>query len=267
MAEPDLRGSPFEQQPIGEVWAEYKRTGAEDIRNYLVEKYLHLVRFSAERLSAGLPNEVDVEDLMSAGLFGLFNAIQRFDLERQIKFETYCAMRIRGAMLDELRHMDPTPRIRRQREALMANARRQLAQELGRPPTNEEIRLHLNLDTATFELILRDSAAVATISINRKVAQADGSQESREIDLSGDDEAQSPLRHLEYKDVQELVTRGLSRAERLIVLLYYFEGLTMKEIGVTLDLCESRVSQMHSSIVQRLRAQMRHRAGELEPVR
>lgn len=267
MAEPFIADSPFERKPIGEVWALYKRSGEEEIRNYLVEKYLHLVRYSAERLSAGLPGEVDVEDLMSAGQFGLFNAIERYDPDRQIKFETYCALRIRGAMLDELRLMDWTPRIARQRQAMMENARRQIAQELGRPATSDEICRFLGVEKDKFELIERDSKTVATVSITRKVTQGDGSQEMREIDVSRDRDTDNPLRSVERKDLQDMITRGFSRAERLILILYYYEGLTMREIGVTLDLCESRVSQMHTSILQRLKAQMRNRAGDLEPPR
>src|SRR5690606_23879777 len=118
MAEPRIADSPLERKPIEDVWKLYQRSGDEDIRNYLVEKYLHVVRFSADRLGAGLPGEVDVEDLASAGQMGLIDAVERYDLERQVKFETFCALRIRGAMLDELRNLDWTPRLARRRQAM-----------------------------------------------------------------------------------------------------------------------------------------------------
>src|SRR5690606_15277615 len=123
MAEPSIADSPFERKPITDVWKMYKRKGADDIRNYLMQKYLHLVRYNAERIYARLPDEVDIEDLMSAGLFGLMDAIDAFDLERNVKFETYCAPRIRGAILDELRAMDWVPRLVRHRTAKVENAR------------------------------------------------------------------------------------------------------------------------------------------------
>ena len=267
MAEPSIADSPFERKPITDVWKMYKRKGARDVRNYLMQKYLHLVRYNAERIYARLPDEVDIEDLMSAGVFGLMDAIDAYDLERQVKFETYCAPRIRGAILDELRHMDWVPRLVRHRQARVDEARRQIEQKLGRPATSDEISQFLGVGRDEFEKIERDSKAVTTISITRKLTQGDGSQEMREIDVARDEDADNPLRQIQRKDLQDLVTKGLSRAERLIVVLYYYEGMTMKEIGATLDLSESRVSQMHSSILQRLKAQMQHRARELEPAR
>lgn len=265
MAEPSIADSPFERKPIADVWKMYKRKGAEEVRNYLMEKYLHLVRYNAERIYARLPDEVDIEDLMSAGLFGLMDAIDAYDLDRQVKFETYCAPRIRGAILDELRAMDWVPRLVRHRQARVDEARRQIEQEFGRPATSDEISARLGVGEEEFTKIERDSKAVSTISITRKLTQGDGSQEVREIDVARDDGADNPLKLIQRKDLQDLVTRGLSRAERLIVVLYYYEGMTMKEIGATLDLSESRVSQMHSSILQRLKAQMQFRARELEP--
>jgi RNA polymerase sigma factor for flagellar operon FliA len=162
--------------------------------------------------------------------------------------------------------MDWAPRIVRDRERRVDEARRQIEQEFGRPATSDEIAGRLGVEQDEFDKIERDSKAVSTISITRKLTQSDGSQEVREIDVARDDGADNPLRLMQRKDLQDLVTKGLSRAERLIVVLYYYEGMTMKEIGATLDLSESRVSQMHSSILQRLKAQMQHRSRELEPV-
>ncbi|MFG0285031.1 MAG: FliA/WhiG family RNA polymerase sigma factor [Phycisphaerales bacterium JB039] len=266
MAEPSIAGSPLERKAILDVWKMYKRDGGEDVRSYLIQKYLHLVRYNAERIYARLPDEVDIEDLMSAGLFGLMDAIEAYDLERQVKFETYCAPRIRGAILDELRSMDWVPRLVRHRQGKVDEARRQIEMQLGRPATSDEIAQRLGVGKEEFDKIDRDSKAVSTISITRKLTQGDGGQEVREIDVARDDGADNPLRLIQRKDLQDLITKGLSRAERLIVVLYYYEGMTMKEIGATLDLSESRVSQMHSSILQRLKAQMQYRARELEPV-
>src|SRR5690242_2269204 len=123
---------------IKEVWIEYKKTRTETLRNILMENYLHLVRYNAERIHVKLPDEVELDDLMSAGIFGLMDAIAAFDLERGVKFETYCAPRIRGAILDELRSMDWVPRLVRSRAHKLDTASKQLETELGRAPTNEE---------------------------------------------------------------------------------------------------------------------------------
>ncbi|MBX3403532.1 MAG: FliA/WhiG family RNA polymerase sigma factor [Phycisphaeraceae bacterium] len=248
------------------VWEEYQRTRSVEIRNYLMEKFLHLVRYNAERIYARLPDEVDIQDLMSVGLFGLKDAIDAFDLDRGVKFETYCAPRIRGAILDELRSMDWVPRLVRHRTSKFEQARQQFAKENGRDPTDDELSRRLNLFGEEFDKLKRDSVAVGTYSLTRKCFQSDGSKDVREIDVIKDESQRNPFTEIQRKDVKDLITKGLSRAERLIVILYYYEEMTMKEIGATLDLSESRVSQMHSSILARLKAQMQHRSRELEPV-
>ncbi len=265
-AEPSRFPSHLDARPIEDIWREYGLTRTKDLRNYLMEKFLHLVRYNAERIYARLPNEVDIEDLMSAGLFGLMYAIDGFDLDRKVKFETYCAARIRGAILDELRSMDWVPRLVRHRTARFDQARQSIEMETGRKATEDEVASRLNLDKEEFDKFKRDGKAVAMSSITRRVSPSDGTRELREIDVVKDGEDLNPIKEIQRKDLKDLITRGLSRAERLIVVLYYYEGMTMKEIGQTLDLSESRVSQMHSSILARLKAQMQHRMRELEPM-
>ena len=249
---------------IKEVWIEYKKTRTEPLRNILMENYLHLVRYNAERIHVKLPDEVELDDLMSAGIFGLMDAIAAFDLERGVKFETYCAPRIRGAILDELRSMDWVPRLVRSRAHKMESATKQLEVELGRSPTNEEIARRLKIPMAEFEKIAKDASAVGVVSLSRKWFETDSNKDVREIDVLEDKKGANPVREIQRKDLKELITKGLSRAERLIVILYYFEEMTMKEIGATLDLSESRVSQMHSSILARLKAQMQDKKKEFQ---
>ncbi|MEO1584439.1 MAG: FliA/WhiG family RNA polymerase sigma factor [Planctomycetota bacterium] len=253
------------ERPPEELWAEYATTRAEPIRNFFMEKYYPLVRYHAERVHARLPDEVNIEDLVQAGVFGLCDAINAYDLERQVKFETYCAPRIRGAILDELRLMDWVPRLVRHRSSKVEQARQRIEMATGRPASEEDIAKKLGVEGEEFEKIRRDSSAVGTFSLTRKAYSSDGDKDVREIDVIRDDTQVNPVRTLERKDLQDLITKGLSRAERLIVILYYFEGMTMKEIGTTLDLSESRVSQMHSSILARVKAQVQHRMGELQP--
>ena len=251
------------EMPIDEVWREYRKTGSERIRNFLIERYLDQVRAIAERMHLKLPCEVDIDDLVQAGVWGLMDAIDSFDLERGVKFETYSAPRIKGAIYDELRAMDWVPRLVRFRTAKVDNVRRRLEMRLGRRPTEREISEKLGVDTEEFNKIKRDSSPVSIVSLNRKWYETDSSKDVREIDVIEDQRQESPVRRLQKLDMKSLITKGLSRAERLIVVLYYYEEMTMKEIGMTLDLSESRVSQMHSSILARLKAQMQHRTKEL----
>src|SRR5918999_1296296 len=249
---------------IQQVWIEYKQTKTEALRNILMENYLHLVRYNAERIHVKLPDEVELDDLMSAGIFGLMDAINAFDMERGVKFETYCAPRIRGAILDELRSMDWVPRLVRSRAHKLDGATKQLETELGRVPTNDEIAKRLKVPMAEFEKMAKDASAVGLVSLSRKWFETDSNKDVREIDVLEDKRGADPVREIQRKDLKEMMTKGLSRAERLIIILYYFEEMTMKEIGATLDLSESRVSQMHSSILARLKAQMADRRKEFQ---
>ena len=258
-----VSGTTLSEKPIQDVWREYKKTNATEIRSFLIQNYLEIVRYTAERMHMRLPAEVDVDDLMSSGVFGLMDAIDAYDLERGVKFETYCAQRIRGAIFDELRAMDWVPRLVRSRTAKVDRARKSLEMRLGRKPTEDEICGSMEIDQNEFQKLSRDSSPVGVVSLNRKWFETDSSKDVREIDVIKDKRQNNPLSELQRGDLKLLLTKGLSRAERLIVVLYYYEEMTMKEIGTTLDLSESRVSQMHSSILARLKAQMQHRDKDL----
>ncbi|NLX22869.1 MAG: FliA/WhiG family RNA polymerase sigma factor [Phycisphaerae bacterium] len=240
------------QDDIQQVWIDYKKTGDRQLRNRLMEHYWPLVRYTADRISAKLPSEVDVDDLISAGIFGLIDAIEAFDMARGVKFETYCSPRIRGAILDELRTMDWVPRLVRSRAHKLDAATKALRAELGRLPTDEEIAHKLGLNRTEFNKLMRDANAVTLISLSRKFNDEDSSRELQEIDVLEDRQSEDPVHELQKRDMRELIMSRLTQTERLIVVLYYFEQMTMKEIGATLDLSESRVSQMHSSILNRL---------------
>ncbi len=256
--------APPDDRSIEEIWVEYKRTGTEELRNRLLENYLSLVKYNAERIHAKLPEEVDIEDLMSAGIFGLMDTIDSFDMSRGIKFETYCAPRIRGAILDELRSMDWVPRLVRSRTSQVEGARKSIEMETGYSPTEDELAKKMNLAKDEFAKVIKDAGAVGVVSLSRKWFETDSNKDVREIDVLKDPKQVNPVSATQRRDLKDLITKGLSRAERLIVVLYYYEEMTMKEIGVTLDLSESRVSQMHSSILARLKAQLQHRTKELQ---
>src|SRR5437868_5625059 len=247
---------------VTELWREFKEHPTTPLRNRLVERYLPLVKYNAERIWQRLPEGVDLDDLISAGVFGLMDAIDAFDLTRGVKFETYCVPRIRGAMLDELRTMDWVPRLVRSKANKLEDARKTLEAELGRPPRPEELAGRLGVPLEQLDDLVGEATAVNLVSLNKKWYETDSYKDVREIDILEDKKAEDPTHRLQNRDLMRLVTRGLNRNERLIVILYYYEEMTMKEIGATLNLSESRVSQMHSSIVQRLQAHLSKRKGE-----
>ncbi|MHC4636308.1 MAG: FliA/WhiG family RNA polymerase sigma factor [Planctomycetota bacterium] len=251
-----------QQADISKVWDEFHKTHSEESRNMLMEHYTYLVKYTAERLYSKLPDKIELDDLISAGLFGLMDAIDAFDPERGVKFETYCSPRIRGSILDELRSMDWVPRLVRSRAHQLVKATQALEAHLGRIPTEKETAAELKINMEEFTRLRRDANAVSLVSLNTKYNEDDGEKDIREIDIIKDDRSMDPLIEAQKRDLKNLLTKGLTRAERLIIVLYYYEEMTMKEIGATLDLSESRVSQMHSSIVARLKAQLNTRKKE-----
>lgn len=250
------------QIEISKVWNEYFDTRSEACRNTLMIYYLQNVKYTAERIWVKLPDKVDLDDLIQAGIFGLMDAIDAFDPERGVKFETYCAPRIRGSILDELRSMDWVPRLVRSRAHQLERARATLEAQLGRVPTEQELAGEMDLDKVEFNRLQRDASAIGLISLNNKFNDNDGDKEIREIDILEDQRSKNPVTEAQKRDLKHLISKGMTRAEKLILFLYYYEEMTMKEIGATLDLSESRVSQMHSSIIDRLKAQMNSRRKE-----
>lgn len=250
-------------EEIANHWRAY-RENPEDktLRNQLVEHYLPLVRYHGQRVWSRLPDGVELDDLISAGVFGLMDAIDAFDLNRDVKFETYCASRIRGAMLDELRNMDWVPRLVRTKAKRINEATKVLDDRLGRKPTDFEIADYLEMTVEDYEKMVKEANTAMVVSLNKKWCETDGSKEVSELDVLEDQRGEDPTSRLQKIDTMRLVTRGLKRNERLILLLYYYQDMTMKEIGATLDLSESRVSQIHSSIVQRLQCTLGDRKPE-----
>jgi RNA polymerase sigma factor for flagellar operon FliA len=250
-------------EEIAQVWRDFKADMSNQLlRNRLIERYLPLVRYNGERIWARLPEGVELDDLISAGVFGLMDAIDAFDLSRGVKFETYCVPRIRGAMLDELRTMDWVPRLVRSKASKLNEGVKTLEAKLGRSPNEIELAAHMGLTVPELEKMIIDANAVNLISLNKKWYETDSYKDVREIDILEDKKGEDPTRRIQKTDLMRLVTKGLNRNERLIIILYYYEELTMKEIGATLDLSESRVSQMHSAIVQRLQSQLGRRRPE-----
>ena len=241
------------EEQLVEVWQDYKKDqSSQELRNTLMERYLPLVRYNAERVWAKLPDGVDLNDLISAGVFGLMDAIEAFDMGRGVKFETYCVPRIRGAMLDEVRS----------KASKLEAARKRAEVQLGYPPADVDIAKQLEISVEEYDKMKAEASAVNLVSLNKKWYETDSYKDVREVDVLEDSKGEDPTHGIQKRDVMRLVTKGLNRNERLIIILYYYEELTMKEIGNTLGLSESRVSQMHSSIVMRLKDQLGRRRPE-----
>ncbi len=255
--------SPYDDLPIEEVFALYQETNNGTIRDYLIEKYLPAVKANAWIISERTPNNIDYEDLVEEGLFGLMEAIDRFDLSRNVKFETYSAPRIRGAILDYLREQDWVPRIVRERTNLIDRVKDKFRKQGKGFPTIEEIHEELSLTGVEPEKVLRDGNAAQTTSLgNQAYRNGDGKTHTLLEHILPNRRSPSPTLEISRNELQEQITRGLSRQEKMIVVLYYYEGLSMKEIGATLDLSESRVSQMHSALLERLRTSITEKARQ-----
>ena len=254
--------TPQTQIDIDKLWQDFFETRSEACRNLLMMHYAPIVKYTAERIWVKLPDKVDLDDLIQAGIFGLMDAIDAFDFSRGVKFETYCTPRIRGSILDELRSMDWVPRLVRARAHQLERARATLQAQLGRMPTENELAKEMAMDKEEFCRLQRDASAIGLISLNNKFNENEGEKDIREIDILEDARSLNPVTEAQKRDLKNLLSKGLTRAEKLIIFLYYYEEMTMKEIGQTLDLSESRVSQMHSSVIDRLKSQMNSRKKE-----
>ena len=227
----------------------------ETARNALLEHYLFLVKRAAERLERRLPNGVEVDDLMAEGLFGLMHAVDAYNAERGVRFETFALYGIRGAMLDYLRSLDPLPRLERARLRRMTQAREKLLKRLGRQPTEEELQSYLKLPDAKFKKHVRAENAPSFGSLDQPNPNASGDRESRGYhDLLADENAVQPLTTVARDSLKAYITRGLETRERLMVVLYYYEHMSMSEVGITLGTSESRVSQVLKSVRERLQS-------------
>jgi RNA polymerase sigma factor FliA len=229
-------------------------------RDQLIIQYTPWVRFMALRMAAKLPSHVQAEDLISAGIIGLIDALDKFNPAREVQFKTYAQIRIQGAMKDELRALDWASRSMRQKVKRLEHAYATLEQELGRPPSSEEVANSLGIEMDEFEEMLDDVKGTSLVSLE-ELGQGPASEDKSsllEALLTRQD--QDPLEMLNLQDLKKALTVAigeLPEKERLVLSLYYFEELTMKEVGKVLNLTESRISQLHTQTVLRLRGKLK----------
>jgi len=246
----------FSDADMMDTWVEYKKTGSPELKNELIEKYMPLVRYIAERLLATLPSYIDADDLSSMGVFGLMEAIDRYDLSRGVKFKTYCMNRVRGSILDELRSIDWVPRLVRIKAGKIDKARRNLERRFGREPSFSELAGQLEMTNAEYQKMIEDATPAAIISLSDEWEDGEENTGNRKIDLVEDGAGPTPLDEMHRRDIKDIVCRSLTKKEKIVVVLYYYEGLSMKEIAKVLRLTESRVCQIHSKVIGRLKEQL-----------
>lgn len=245
------------------LWKDYKETGSKVAKDKLLVEYSHLVKFISHRLSINLPASVDKNDLTSAGILGLIKAVETFEPERGFKFETFAAHKIRGGILDELRALDWVPRSVRQKARDLQRTYAKLENDLGRLPYDDEVCDSLGISIKEYEDILSDVAPVTIISLEESMPdRSSDSKELRIIDTIEDPGSSNPLKELGFNEVKAILKDAignLPEKEKLVVALYHYEELTLKEIGVVLDITESRVSQIHSKAILKLRSKLLQR--------
>jgi RNA polymerase sigma factor for flagellar operon FliA len=253
---PPVQPTMLGDEELEAVWKTYKRTRDDNLRNILIEHHMPLVRMIAERVLQTLPKSIELDDLSSAGTFGLMDAINGFDLTRGIKFKTYCTTRIRGSILDELRSQDWVPRLVRLKAHKLERATRQLEGELGRLPNQAELAKALDLSMEDLQAHQQEASAKTIFSLSEKWDDGDDDKEMEKVEILADRKSVDPMDTIQQRDALDMITNSLTKKERLIILMYYYEGLTMREIGEIMELTESRVCQIHSNVMARLKAQL-----------
>jgi RNA polymerase sigma factor for flagellar operon FliA len=248
-----------EPVPTEELWRVYKKSGGEEVRQELVRRHQPLVRYLAEHMVQKLPRSVDVDDLVQEGIFGLMDAIEKFDPERGIKFKTYCSTRVRGAILDSLRHQDWVPRLARQRANKVAKMKEEWQYKFNREPTDDEIADYLEIPEK--DLAKTRPHAMHNLS-DRRVSPS--AEVENQIDTLGESGEENPLDFTHRQDLIKVLTSSLSDKERHILQMYYLQGLTLREIGAVLSITESRVCQIHSNVIKRLRQRLDKDSGQFE---
>lgn len=248
------------------IWEAYRSTDApeirQELRQELLSQYLPLVRNVASRMALGFPKSVELGDLVSTGVCGLIEAFRNYDPERGVKFETYAVPRIRGAILDELRSLDWVPRSTRARAREIERAVLKLEAKLGRTPNDVELAAELKYDLGDLHRAMDDTNSTVLLSLDEMIYRDDDNRQVPRVETVQLESRDSVLSDLEKQELRAYLTiaiSNLSEQEKLVIALYYYEELTLKEIGEVMSISESRVSQIHTKAVQKLRGMVREK--------
>jgi len=260
VAEPQRRARRW--QVSDRDWARYQKFGTPEIRQKLLNTYLPLVRNVASRMAMGFPRSVELDDLVNTGVVGLIEAFGNYDRDRGVKFETYAVPRIRGAILDELRALDWVPRSTRAKSREIDRAYTSLENELGRMPLKTELADHMQLTMAELHKALDDVSGTNILSLDEVIFREDDNRQVPRIETVVDRSVTSILGDIEKGELRSFLVVAIDRLteqEKLVIALYYFEELTLKEIGAVMHISESRVSQIHTRAVSKLRGMVREK--------
>jgi RNA polymerase sigma factor for flagellar operon FliA len=253
---------PLASAPEGvrEAWGEYKSTGSGTARDSLILHYSPLVKYVAGRVAVGLPANIEQADLISYGIFGLIDAIDKYDQSRNIKFETYAISRIRGAIIDELRAIDWVPRSVRFKAREVEKAYSSLENKLKRPPSDKEIAEEMGISVDELNHIYTQLSTVSLVALDELMAvDGGGGDKLSLVDTLEDTKTASPMDAFESVEMKDILTEAVNKLperEKVVVTLYYYEGLTLAEIGQVLGVTESRICQMHTKAVLALRGKI-----------
>jgi RNA polymerase sigma factor for flagellar operon FliA len=246
-----------ESTELDRLWTEFKERAEQSARERLILHYAPLVKYVVGRLAAGLPHTVERADLVSYGMFGLMDALDKFDRTREVKFETYAIPRIKGAIIDELRAMDWVPRSIRFKAREVEKAYSGLESKLRRAPTDGEVAGHLGISLSELHEVVNQISFVSVMALDELVSTGDERGEKRSLlDTLADAASSDPAAELEGQEMRGMLAaaiNSLTEREKIVVTLYYFEGLTLAEIGEILGVTESRVCQIHTKAVGQLR--------------
>lgn len=245
-------------------WTRYQRDQDPEIRQRLLNRYLPLVRNVAGRMAVNFPRSVELSDLVNTGVIGLIEAFQNFDPERGVKFETYAVPRIRGAILDELRSLDWVPRSTRAKAREIERALVNFENRHGRSPRDDELALNLGVTVEDLYLSLDDISKTSLLSLDEMIFREEDNRQVPRIETIEDESANTILGRIEKSELQAFLVNAIDRVteqEKLVIALYYFEELTLKEIGEVMRISESRVSQIHTKAVLKLRGMVRDKFG------
>jgi len=247
-----------QQAQLAALWGDYKRTGARELRDRLIVQYSPLVKYVAGRVSVGLPQSIEQADLVSYGIFGLIDAIDKYDTERGIKFETYAITRIKGAIIDELRSIDWVPRSVRAKARAVERAYANLERTLLRTPNDAEVAAELQINVAELQQIFNQISFVGLAALD-EVLQGGDRGDSTTLGDTLPDQGDGPMAVFEVEEMKHILAGAINRLgqrEKMVLTLYYYEGLTLAEIGRVLGVTESRVCQIHTKAVLQLRGRM-----------
>ncbi len=251
----------LELDAVGEekLWENYISSQEQNIRDYFVIKYAPLVKYVAGKVSMGMPQNIEFDDLVSYGVFGLLDAIGKFDPARGIKFKTYAMTRIRGAIFDELRSIDWIPRSIRQKAKQVELVISELENKLGRTVEDDEIAQEMGISSEEFQSLLNKLTGTSMLSLNDIWYMGDENDELSILETLEAPESMNPDILIEKEEIRDYIIdaiKKLPEKEKKVIVLYYYEDLTLKEIGEVLDVTESRVSQLHTKAIMRLRGRL-----------